>query len=608
MSTRARPAAECDVVMKGGITSGVVYPLAAAELAKDYRFRSVGGSSAGAIAAAAVAAAEFGRSSRGFEKLAELPNEIAPNLVKLFQPSRRTLPLFRVLLAATHPKRRGLVRVVGVVAALIRSRSRAFVLGALFLLVPAFSATVLARGVPTSRADWLWIGRGLLAVLPLAVATGVAGAVAGLILRGWRALPENGYGICSGMSDRRRKRSDVAPLTEWLTDKINDLAGLKRTDPPLSFGDLWGASAVEAFDHLETTAAARDLRSIDLRMMTTNVTHGRPMSLPFETRTFMFCKSDFDKLFPERVVTALTTAGGLARSRANTPWCCPEDGEQLYRFPTGPKLPVVVAARMSLSFPVLLSAVPLYAVDYSRKDPAKRLAAKCWFSDGGISSNFPIHFFDAPWPSRPTFGFSLAPFHDDYPDSPVYFPDYGTGRVPRLRKTHTLAGFVSAILDTMQNWSDEGLSAMPGYQDRIVEIRHTKKQGGMNLAMPDPVVRELAGRGRMAAETLKDKFKWRQHRWSRYLSAMAEIQQATTSMAGYWSTNLSDGSDGYETFIGEAGGIPPVEFHGLKEEYWPMSTDAAAALVAFSGLFSEDFSLVKEAPKPLAELRVSPRY
>ena len=42
----------CDIVMKGGITSGVVYPLAAVELSTKYRFVNIGGTSAGAIAAA----------------------------------------------------------------------------------------------------------------------------------------------------------------------------------------------------------------------------------------------------------------------------------------------------------------------------------------------------------------------------------------------------------------------------------------------------------------------------------------------------------------------------------------------------------------------------
>ena len=47
------PTRTCDIVMKGGITSGVVYPHAICELAKTYRFVQVGGTSAGAIAAAA---------------------------------------------------------------------------------------------------------------------------------------------------------------------------------------------------------------------------------------------------------------------------------------------------------------------------------------------------------------------------------------------------------------------------------------------------------------------------------------------------------------------------------------------------------------------------
>lgn len=48
----------CDIVMKGGITSGIVYPRAVSELAKSFHFKNIGGTSAGAIAAAATAAAE----------------------------------------------------------------------------------------------------------------------------------------------------------------------------------------------------------------------------------------------------------------------------------------------------------------------------------------------------------------------------------------------------------------------------------------------------------------------------------------------------------------------------------------------------------------------
>ena len=71
---------DCDLVMKGGITSGIVYPLAACELARQYRFRSIGGSSAGAIGAVMVAAAEKGRATGGYRQLAEIPTELGPDL------------------------------------------------------------------------------------------------------------------------------------------------------------------------------------------------------------------------------------------------------------------------------------------------------------------------------------------------------------------------------------------------------------------------------------------------------------------------------------------------------------------------------------------------
>ena len=65
----AVPDKPCDLVMKGGITSGIVYPPAVLKLKDRYRFRCIGGASVGAIAAAGAAAAEMGRSASGFEKL-----------------------------------------------------------------------------------------------------------------------------------------------------------------------------------------------------------------------------------------------------------------------------------------------------------------------------------------------------------------------------------------------------------------------------------------------------------------------------------------------------------------------------------------------------------
>lgn len=94
----------CDLVMKGGITSGVIYPHVVCQLAITKRLQRVGGTSAGAIAAGAAAAAELGRDAAradaGYPRLAALPANLAEittgghtRLYNLFQPQRSTTAL-----------------------------------------------------------------------------------------------------------------------------------------------------------------------------------------------------------------------------------------------------------------------------------------------------------------------------------------------------------------------------------------------------------------------------------------------------------------------------------------------------------------------------------
>src|SRR3954467_14194439 len=125
-SPAAGPLLECDLVMKGGITSGVVYPLAVCELATVYRLRSVGGSSAGAIAAAAAASAELGRAGGGFDRLRTLPEDLTEavdgedsRLFTLFQPQPRMRRLFGLVTSGLGTA--GWKRTWAMVAAALRS-------------------------------------------------------------------------------------------------------------------------------------------------------------------------------------------------------------------------------------------------------------------------------------------------------------------------------------------------------------------------------------------------------------------------------------------------------------------------------------------------------
>ena len=67
-------------------------------------------------------------------------------------------------------------------------------------------------------------------------------------------------------------------------------------------------------------------------------------------------------------------------------------------------MPVLLATRMSLAVPGLIASVPFYE---RRPEGSQPEHVEHWFSDGAITSNFPVHFFDALLPGHPTFGLDL---------------------------------------------------------------------------------------------------------------------------------------------------------------------------------------------------------
>jgi predicted acylesterase/phospholipase RssA len=111
-----RPKKRCDLVMKGGVTSGIVYPLAVCELAKRYRFVNIGSTSAGAIAASLTAAAEYRRKRGNTESFTKILKSLLERLgspdkdgntflFSLFQPDRSTKQILVALMAIIYEKR-----------------------------------------------------------------------------------------------------------------------------------------------------------------------------------------------------------------------------------------------------------------------------------------------------------------------------------------------------------------------------------------------------------------------------------------------------------------------------------------------------------------------
>lgn len=543
------PAQECDVVLKGGITSGVVYPAALVEFAASYRLRSLGGASAGGIGSALGAAAEFGRADGGFDKLGALPGQLGDGrLAALFAPQRATRPLLRVMLAATGqnragPARQGVARLVVLVLTVLRSYPVAALLGVL----PGHAVVVL--GVLAGGATGIGLA---LCGLILGV-VGIALAIALRLVRQFgRDVPENLFGICRGLGT-----PDSPALTDWLSSRIDDLAGLAPGEGPLRFGQLWTGSPTPRL------VPPGPERVIDLRMISTCLSQGRPYEMPWEAAGFFFDPQLWRTLFPAEVVQAMLDAPAASQGKS---WAWEDEVARahtpaLHRLPPPEHLPVIVATRMTLSFPLLISAVPLWTIDRRRaghtpagtadagtaEAAARRnlVFAEVWFTDGGLCSNFPIHLFDAALPTRPTFAVDLGSFalgQSPDPDQALNI-EYATDNNQGLLPGHApipatglgaLAAFASAGFATARSWSDETQLSMPGFRDRIVRVLQTRAEGGMNLHLDAATIEQLSERGRAAARALIDQFNqpryparqpsatgWENHKWVRHRALLA---------------------------------------------------------------------------------------
>ena len=191
-----------------------------------------------------------------------------------------------------------------------------------------------------------------------------------------------------------------------------------------------------------------------------------------------------------------------------------------------------------------------------------------WFSDGGIASNFPIHFFDGWLPARPTFGITLR-----YTSAELLTEEEGTPQTQRacrayiatlgerVTATRTLLGgaddvwlpkaqesvaaewrpihdpagvpepdaawkFLWAIVTTMQNYRDNMQAALASYRERVVQVRLGPAEGGFNLEMPKRTLDGVVRKGERAGLLLRDFFKLEHHQWVRLRMLISRLERA----------------------------------------------------------------------------------
>lgn len=462
----------CDLVMKGGITSGVVYPGAVIALARSFRFSALGGTSAGAIAAGVCAAAEYGRlrdSDGGLVELGAVSEHLSKDgfLAGLFQATPRGRRLMDLaLVPAAHPDDRLPRRVARIALAACAGAPLVLLPGAVAVLGLLALAWAAFRGFPDVVATLLTA----LVVVPLlaiVLVLTVLAAVGWLVSRAASSLPASSFGLCPG-TRQPGYPADQPALTDWLDERVQAAAGRPQGE----------------WDQVLTVADLRDAK-ITLETMTTDLSRGRPLRCPADLAGYSFKPSEMSAVFPPHVVARMIQPDPSGQQPDTL------DSDELHEL-DHERLPVLVAIRLSLSFPILLSAVPLYRRDHGK-------LRRSLLSDGGIASNFPVHFFDAWFPRWPTFGINL----DSHPGEDAKFVlMHGEDGASAHREIDRLAVFGGQIKDTMQNWRDNLQAEMPGYRDRICDLRFAPGEGGLSLKMQLPAIKLLMQRGHEAGDIL----------------------------------------------------------------------------------------------------------
>jgi len=559
MPQEAVPTRNCDLVMKGGATSGLVYPGAIQEIAGKFNLVGIGGTSAGALGAVVAAAAEYRRrkegSFEGFVALTNVAEELAkPGRLKtLFRPDADTKKLFDLAMKFLEHKTTGFDK-LGLVWRLRSKKSR------------------------QTFFD------------PIAV---------------------NNFGLCSGTAPD--PGGEGGALTTWLTELIDQIAGLP-SGRHLTFRDLLEAPVPKgAAGHYVDPN-----RSIDLRMVTTCLTFNRPVEFPLRNKMFAFKPLDLAPYFPESVVQQMLVASS---SSDDSEWP-PKWQKQGASLLPDLDLPVVVAARLSLNFPVLFSMLPLWAINENRDEPQLE---RVWFSDGGITSNFPVHRFDSIYPRWPTLALNFQELREGEqsqrkqlrnPDRFVYMNEDRKDGVldlwssfEREDSVSSLLGLVGAIFSSAQNWHDNAYLKLPGFRDRVAEIWLAHDEGGLKLDMEKAQIDSLIAKGREAGRALcaryaelspSEAMSWRGHRWTRFRAGMEALVEKVEALGDSMGPDGLVEQELVELLSGV--GVPPAyQFDGGEElEAAKAFAEAAARLAVLSQTSRK--KPFGEGPRPVLEM------
>lgn len=512
---------------------------------------------------------------------------------------------------------------------------------------PVVAVVVLAAAVAAAAFGWWhWLGSIITGAAMSAVFTVV---VALSVVRYLGDLRGRRFGLlATATPGSRRQLSEllagaVPPtvdqgLLPWLSSCFNQLAGLDDGEV-LRFGHLWQGRgfrplppSTEDAKWLALTEDVRALsanprnRLVNLELITTDLSRQRPYRFPLpwqDTRTEQLCfrVEDLDGLLGADVIKAMVDG--------QEPIAL--DGMTLYRLPDPWNLPVAFAVQLSLAMPGLFKAIRLYRLvpgSTVRDDLGRAItgaegkqlctwpkdeyrAQELWFSDGGITSNFPVHLFDVALPGWPTFGLNLGEHPYGFPHQDVWLPqDWQATHAPATELRPSGMAFLMSIVDTARSWRDTMQTGMPGSRGRVVWVRQRPDEGGTNLFAARDTIASMALRGALAGARLSRRFRddkqWDRYRWLRLriaLNNLRDMHEENIPRVPAYTDIFSRGT-GFLDDVTNAYPFDPYSpgidwYRPRNERFWA----AAAKIVPAS---PPDPALDGNGPEPRPELRQTP--
>jgi hypothetical protein len=487
------------------------------------------------------------------------------------------------------------------------------------------------------------------------IAVGLSSSILAYIGR----LRSRAFGFVPGTTpQRQRNLLDVMAgvpkptveksLMPWLNDCLNSLAGLPDGQV-MRFGHLWSgldyhqrrlSPTSDDLAEWGRMSQQPDRRLVNLELMTTDLTRQRPFRFPLDATTdddpeqLWVCVDQLregeSQIFPESILKALSdTEFQEVHDRHGVV-------RKLNKLPQPWDLPVIFAVRISMSLPALFQAVRLYRIrrpapiqdDFGRTlvDHGQALtllgpldsAQELWFSDGGITSNFPVHFFDSALPRWPTVSLNLGVHPHEAPHQDIWLPqDWDDLNIPVKTLGGSGFGFGKAIFNTAMSWRDSLQSALPGYRNRIAQVRTSPGEGGTNLFMPREIIASMALRGAFAGARLRTRFRdedqWNRFRWLRLRTAMSNMEdlRATTDERRGFYRDAFSGESWLDTQAADFSDKPAsttISWYQPRPGFWPK---AARLLNTFADAYrpadDEQNVMTSGAPMPEPVIRQVPR-